>query len=320
MNAPTRPRPPRSAVDGSRPFGAHLRMSWWKPLVVLITPPLLLVVLQILLLPVVAVVEGGDDPFAPGITPLKLLTTNLTVVVTALLTVLLLVRMTGAPWRSLIASPRAFDARRLTRYLIGAALLVGVGIGAAALLTPGATGWTTFGITGTTVALLAVILLTTPLQAAGEEVVFRSAALPAAASWVRAVRPALVVGLVVSSLTFSATHVPTDPWLAAYFALFGACAGLTAILSGGIEAAVALHVAQNVLTFTVGALMVGGGIFGIDRSAGSGGAFLLIPAAAFVGMVVLVLVRERRAGPSGPGPLADAAVRTSTPADEGGAP
>jgi membrane protease YdiL (CAAX protease family) len=137
---------------------------------------------------------------------------------------------------------------------------------------------------------------------------------------VRAVRPALVVGLVVSSLTFSATHVPTDPWLAAYFALFGACAGLTAILSGGIEAAVALHVAQNVLTFTVGALMAGGGIFGIDRSAGSGGAFLLIPAAAFVGMVVLVLVRERRAGPSGPGPLADAAVRTSTPADEGGAP
>jgi membrane protease YdiL (CAAX protease family) len=295
-------------------------MSWWKPLVVLLAPPLLLVVLQVLLWPVVAVAEGSDDPFAPGLTPLKLLTTNLLVVVTALLTVLLLVRMTGAPWRSLITSPRAFDPRRLAQYGIGAALLVGVGIGAIALLAPGSTGWTTFGITGTTVALLVVVLLTTPLQAAGEEVVYRSAALPAAASWVRPVRPALVVGLVVSSLTFSATHGSTDPWLVAYFALFGACAGLTAIISGGIEAAVALHATQNVLTFIVGALMAGGGILGIDRSSGVGGPFLLIPAAAFVGMVVLVLVRERRARPTGPGPLADAAARTSTPADEGGAP
>jgi membrane protease YdiL (CAAX protease family) len=292
-------------------------MSRWKPLVVLLAPPLLLVVLQVLLLPVVAAVEDSADPFAPGLTPLKLLATNFTVVVTALLTVLLLVRMTGARWRSLVASPRAFDAHRLTRYLIGAALLVGLGLGAIALLAPGSTGWTTFGITGTTVALLVVIVLTTPLQAAGEEVLFRSAALPAAASWVRAVRPALVVGLVVSSLTFSATHVPTDPWLAAYFALFGACAGLTAIISGGIEAAVALHAAQNVLTFVVGALMAGGGIFGIDRSAGVGGPFLLIPAAAFVGMVVLVLVRERRARPTGPDLLAGPSPTGAQPVEEG---
>lgn len=254
---------------------------------------------QVLLHPVADLVEG-DDPPAPVLTPLRLLTVNLSVVASALLTVVLLVRTTGAPWRSLISSPRAFDARRLAHYLAGAALLVGAGIGVTALVAPGSAGWTGFGISGTTVALLVVIVLTTPLQAAGEELIYRSAVLPAAASWVRAARPALVVGLAVSGLAFAALHGSTDPWLFGYFALFGVCAGLTAITSGGVEAPVALHVAGNVLIFTVGSLMAGGGPLVADRSVGSGGAFLLIPAAAYVGMVVLVQVRERRGRPTGP--------------------
>ncbi len=51
-----------------------------------------------------------------------------------------------------------------------------------------------------------ITLATTPLQAAGEELWFRGAALPAAASWGRAVRPALFVGVVVSALAFTAVH------------------------------------------------------------------------------------------------------------------
>ena len=41
--------------------------------------------------------------------------------------------------------------------------------------------------------------------------------------------------------------------------MFGVSAGLTAIISGGVEAAVAPHVATNVLLFAGGSLMVGGG-------------------------------------------------------------
>ena len=180
---------------------------------------------------------------------------------------------------------------------------MGAGLGVTALVAPGSSGWTTFGVTGTTVALLVVVVLTTPLQAAGEELIYRSAVLPAAASWVRAVRPALVVGLVVSGVAFAALHGSTDPWLFGYYVVFGVSAGLMGVISGGVEAGVALHTAGNVLIFTVGALLAGGGPLSADRSVGSGGAFLLIPAAAYVGMVVLVWVRERRAratSPDGP--------------------
>ena len=71
-------------------------------------------------------------------------------------------------------------------------------------------------------AMLVLVLLSTPLQSAGEELMFRSAMLPAAASWVRAVRPALAVGLVVSSLAFAVVHGSSDPWLFGYYTFIGA--------------------------------------------------------------------------------------------------
>ncbi len=83
--------------------------------------------------------------------------------------------------------------------------------------------------------------------------------LPAAASWVRAIRSALALGLVVSSLAFAALHGSIDPWLVGYYVVFGVPAGLTAIISGGVEASVALHVATKVLLLAGGALMAGGG-------------------------------------------------------------
>jgi membrane protease YdiL (CAAX protease family) len=288
-------QPAHCAVDDSRPFGAHLRMSWWKPLVIIAVPPLVLVTLQVLLYQVVAVIEGSDDPLAGAFTPLKFLAVNVSTGAAGLLAILLLVRTTGVPWRSLISSPRAFDGRRLVQYLVGAVLLVDAGVGVVALVAPDSPGWTTFDITATTIALLVITLLTTPVQAAGEELMFRSAVLPAAASWVRAVRPALVVGLVVSSLAFAVIHGSVDPWLFGYYVVIGICTGLMAIISGGVEAPVAFHTANNVLLTSVNSLLAGGGTFALDRSTGSGDASLLILTAADIGMVVLVWRRERRA-------------------------
>lgn len=282
-------------VDGSRPFGAHLRMRWWKPLMLIAVLPLALVTLQVLLYQIVGVIEGSDDPLSATFTPLRFLAANMSIGATGLLAIVLLVWMTGAPWRSLISSPRAVDARRLGRYLIGAALLVGAGIGVVALVAPDAPGWTAFAVTGTTIAMLVAIVLTTPLQAAGEELLFRSAVLPAAASWVRAVRPALAVGLVVSSLGFAAVHGSTDPWLFGYYVVIGICTGLMAIISGGVEAPVAFHVANNVLATTVNTLMADGEAFPLDRSSDTGDASLLILVAVNVGMVALVWLRERQA-------------------------
>ena len=282
------------SVDSFRPFGAHLRMSWWKPLVVIIVPPVAMVLLQVLLYQLVGVIDGSDDPMAATFTPLKFLAVNVSVGTAGVLAILLLVWMAKVPWRSLISSPRPFDAHRLVRYLIGAALLVGAGIGVVALVAPEAPGWTAFGVTGTTIGMVAVVVLSTPIQAAGEELMFRSAVLPAAASWVRAVRPALVVGLVVSSLGFAVVHGSTDPWLFGYYVVIGIATGLMAIISRGIEAPVAFHVANNVLFTTVNTVMADGEAFAIDRSTDTGDASLLILAAVNIGMVVLVWVLERR--------------------------
>ncbi|MEU8206474.1 CPBP family intramembrane glutamic endopeptidase [Streptosporangium sp. NPDC049046] len=270
-------------------------MSRWKSLVVIIVPALVLVVLQILLYQIVGVIEGSDDPMSATFTPLKFLAVNLSVGATGALAILLLVWTAKVPWRSLISSPRAFDARRLTQYLLGAALLVGAGIGVVALVAPDAPGWTAFGVSTTTIIMLVIILLTTPIQAAGEELMFRSVVLPAAASWVRAVRPALVLGIVVSSLAFAVLHGSTDPWLFGYYVVIGICTGLMAIISRGIEAPVAFHIANNVLATTVNTLMADGEAFPLDRSTDTGDASLLILVAVNIGMVVLVRLRERRA-------------------------
>ncbi|WP_202864630.1 CPBP family intramembrane glutamic endopeptidase [Micromonospora endolithica] len=282
-------------MDSSRPFGVHLRMSWWKPLVVILVPPLAMLVLQVLLYQVVGVVEGSDDPMSATFTPLKFLAVNLSIGATGVLAILLLVWTARVPWRSLLSFPRAFDARRLTHYLIGAALLVGAGIGVVALVAPDSPGWTAFGVTGTTIGMLAIVLLSTPVQAVGEELTYRSATLPAAASWVRAVRPALAVGLVVSSLQFAVVHGSTDPWLFGYYTVFGISTGLMAVISRGIEAPVAFHVANNVLFTSVNTVMADGEALAIDRSTDSGDASLLILAVVNIAMVALVWLRERRA-------------------------
>lgn len=284
-----------TAVDNSRPFGAHLRMSWWKPLAVILVPPLVMLVLQVVLYQVVGVIEGSDAPMSATLTPLKLLAINISIGAAGVLAILLLVWIAKVPWRSLISFPRAFDARRLTYYLTGAALLVGVGIGVVALVAPDAPGWTAFGLTGTTIGVLVVTVLTTPLQSTGEELMFRSAALPAAASWVRAVRPGLGVGLVVSGLGFAVLHGSADPWLFGYYTFIGISTGLMAIISGGIEAPVAFHVANNVLFGIVNTVLADGQPYAIDRSTDSGDATLLILGAVNIAMVVLVWLRERRA-------------------------
>jgi uncharacterized protein len=188
VHPPAQPAP--SAVDTSRPFGAHLRMSWWKPLVLVLTMPLVLVVLQVLAYQLVGVIEGSDDPLSPELTPLKSLAVNLATGATGLVAVLLLVWMTRVPWRALFSSRRAFDRRRLAHYSTGAALLVGAGAGVVGAVAPASTGWTTLAVSGTTIAFLTITLLTTPVQAAGEELIYPASCCPRPrAGCVRSGRP-----------------------------------------------------------------------------------------------------------------------------------
>ncbi|MGM1015920.1 MAG: CPBP family intramembrane glutamic endopeptidase [Actinomycetota bacterium] len=278
-------------LDISRPFGVHIRMAWWKSIVLIAAVPLALIVSQLGLYLLAGLVEG--DPFAPTLTPLKLLAANVSTGLTALLALVLVVRFAKVPWRS-VFSARWFDARRVVIYFLASLVIVGVAMGLVLVIAPDAVGWAGFGLSSTTLALLVVMILSTPIQAAGEEVMLRGAVMPAAGSWFRSVRPAVISGLVVSSLMFALVHGTGDPWLFGYYLFFSICTVIMGLITRGLEAAMAFHVANNLVTTTINALLADGGVIVVDRSEGQGGGVALIgPAAASLIVLGVVWIRER---------------------------
>ncbi|MGI5231803.1 lysostaphin resistance A-like protein [Actinoallomurus sp. CA-142502] len=302
MNSQTNPSAPDAvdpgttarALDDTRPFGTHIRLAWWKSLIVIVAIPVMLLVLQLGLYLLAGLVGGDDDPLESTLTPLKLLAANISTVLTALLVLALFSSFARVPWRRVFSSPRRFDQRRLVTYFAGSAVLVGAGTAVVAVVAPDAPGWVGFGVSGTTVAMLVVVFLTTPLQSAGEEIMFRGMALPAAGSWFSAVRPAFIAGLVVSSLSFAALHGAGDPWLISYYVFLSVCTALMGLITRGLEAATGFHIANNLVTTTVNVLMAGGGALVVDRREGAGGGpTLIVLAVVNVAVLVFVWLRER---------------------------
>ncbi|MFD6448881.1 CPBP family intramembrane glutamic endopeptidase, partial [Promicromonospora sp. NPDC060204] len=106
-------------------------------------------------------------------------------------------------------------------------------------LTP-ASGW---------LMLALVVLLTTPLQAAGEEYFFRGWLTQWMGSMLRRRWVAVLVPAVVSALLFALAHGTQSPWLFADRLVFGLVASLLVWRTGGLEVAVALHAANNLVAF-----------------------------------------------------------------------
>jgi membrane protease YdiL (CAAX protease family) len=109
------------------------------------------------------------------------------------------------------------------------------------------------GVAPDAIAVIAITLLTSPIQAAGEEYFFRGYLLQAVGSFVRS---SLVV-VIVTGVLFTAAH-GIWPWQSpALFVdrlAFGLVAGLLVIRTGGLEAGIASHAANNVVTFVFAAL------------------------------------------------------------------
>ena len=92
-----------------------------------------------------------------------------------------------------------------------------------------------------------MILLTTPLQSAGEEVGFRGYLTQAVASWSRRPLVGTVVAAAVTSVLFALAHGVQDPALFLDRLAFGVTASWLAWRTGGLEAPVALHVVNNLV-------------------------------------------------------------------------
>ncbi|MCW2738540.1 CPBP family intramembrane glutamic endopeptidase [Nocardioides sp.] len=131
------------------------------------------------------------------------------------------------------------------------ALAASLGVG---LLLPLAPGESPVGgvneFTDQTRNFLIVILLLTPLQAAGEEYLFRGYLTQAFGSLVWAKRASQALAVLGPALIFALFHGLSQdaPVFFDRFA-FGVVAGILVIRTGGLEAAIAMHVLNNFLAF-----------------------------------------------------------------------
>lgn len=141
------------------------------------------------------------------------------------------------------------------------ALFAQVVVGALLPTDPNDIGGSTNHLTSRLVALGVVILLTTPLQAIGEEYAFRGYAMQAFgsfASWLGErlglkARPARLVAettaILLSATLFALAHgIQNAPLFLDRFS-FGLMAGFVVLRTGGLEAGIALHIWNNLLAF-----------------------------------------------------------------------
>lgn len=213
-------------------------------------------------LAVAAAVGEVADPTSPAAlspgSPLGLLANNLVLAMLVPASVLAVVVVHRRPVGWLASVTGRLRWRLLGRWLAVASGVVVV-FYAAGFLVPAEAGAeeTTPPDTPTVLALWAVILLTTPLQSAAEEVGFRGYLSQALASWfARPAAGALVAGA-VSALLFALAHGSQDLWLFTDRLAFGAVASWLAWRTGGLEAPIALHVVNNLVALAAGAVTGG---------------------------------------------------------------
>jgi membrane protease YdiL (CAAX protease family) len=125
---------------------------------------------------------------------------------------------------------------------------VGICVSLALALTQ---GWEAGGPVASYGWLLVVVFLTTPLQAAAEEYVFRGYLSQAVAGWVRRPASGAVLAALVSGTLFSFAHLPPDVPSFLYYFFVGLACSAVVWLTGGLEAAIALHTVNNVVIFVL---------------------------------------------------------------------
>jgi len=176
-----------------------------------------------------------------------------------------------------------------------ASLFVAIVLGA---LLPGAENEDVTGsvnaFTDTTRDFLLVIVLLTPLQAVAEEYAFRGYLTQAFGSMVRDPMKARYLAVIGPAALFAAAHGGQS--LPVFFdrLAFGLVAGVLVIATGGLEAAIAYHVLNNLLAFGI-ALFLGDMTTALNPEEGSWWD-VLVSTAKSVLFVVLTIALARRMG------------------------
>ncbi len=235
--------------------GRTERFRWWRPLVEVL---LFTVLFGAFLLAGALLAEGLAAAFGIASTDLKYAdplfdtAVNFGIIALALPAVLLTVRWAGRRPLGTVSSvagrlrwDRMLDCVRWAAVAIGAVLVVDVvNEGWQAAKWPGWDVWAQFAL---------IALLVVPLQAAAEEYVCRGWLFQAISSWTRSPWPAAVL----TTALFVSLHEYTDPLVIADLIVLSLALCWLTVRTGGLEAAIALHVMNNamglLLTTTQGA-------------------------------------------------------------------
>ena len=304
LAAVQRPGPPEAWQE--RPYTQLLRgpsHRWWRPLVSLAVVVGGIAVLFLLLLAVVglglaATVVTGDG--APGQAELEdavltswwgFLANNL--LLAALIPLAVLAVLAGHRWRPRWVSSVEGGLRWRWLLVSGLVPLVAlvVVLGGSWLLDPQAFGP---GEQRDSLVLLVVVLATTPLQAAGEEYLFRGWLSQAVGSWFARAGLGALVAAAVSAVLFALAHGAQDPWLFADRLCFGLVASYLVWRTGGLETAIAFHALNNVLIF-IPTVLSGGLDEALSTTSAPAGP-VLVDLVMFVLVAVVVSRLARRRG------------------------
>jgi membrane protease YdiL (CAAX protease family) len=237
------------------------RSAWWRPVLGLLLAAASVVLAATMLVLVAMLVSRATDGSADGSaedaldpdTVLGLLTNNLVIALLAPAAVLavLVVHRERVGW---LASVTGRVRWSLLWRLLALALVVVVVFFAVGFLLPSSDDQDVSAPAARTlVGLLAVILLSTPLQAAAEEVWFRGYLTQAVSSWVARPAAGIATGAAVSAVSFALAHGSQDVWLFGDRLAFGLVASWLAWRTGGLEAPVALHVTNNLVSLAFSA-------------------------------------------------------------------
>lgn len=233
---------------------------------------------------------GRDEAF----TPLRHVAGSLSLVLLIPYAMLLQRVLYGASSASLhsVTGRFRFEVLGRTLLLLGPLVLVGVAISA----TQG--GDTTTWPQDDLILMFLAGLIVSPLAAAGEEYGFRGLMFRVVGGWTRTARAGLVLGVVVTTVSFSLLHGTVDPYLlTSYLVLFASMAIVT-WRTGGLEVAVVLHAVYNLalLLATTLHLDVGGELD--DRASAVGSPISLAPSAAILLATAIVWFATRTTGPA----------------------
>ena len=260
---------PTEPLEYHRLYRGVSKYKWWKPLLVLILSASIFFAMNIaftlLIAPLLLIFDPDyvNDALISGVAPILdtqhplSLIMSLGVIILMIPSVLLAmlalgIRPTGRVWSVAGRIRWGLLGRTTGAAVVGVVVMNAVGI-AFDMVLAGFSGaapeetfldsGSDFNVTAAIISMVIVILLV-PFQAAAEEVVFRGLFLQVLGSWMKS--PWLAIGL--SSLVFAVMHI-YDFWGLIAVGLMGLVAAWLTWKTGGLEAAIAIHVINNLIAF-----------------------------------------------------------------------